>query len=65
LIDPFGMAVDSPETAAASIILAIERGSRSRYAVGWERLFVWAQRLAPSLVDMILARQMAKYIGRR
>jgi len=64
LIDPFGMAVDSPETAAASIMLAIKRGSRSRYAAGWERLFVWLQRLAPSLVDAGPAHKMAKYLSR-
>lgn len=65
LIEPFGMTTDSPETAAANIVTAIRRSSRSRYAAGWERLFVWVQRLAPRLIDQTLAGRMAKYVQHR
>jgi len=62
LIEPFGMSVDDPSTAATSIIRAIERDSKSRYATGAERFFVWVQKLAPGLIDMNLAQRMTKYI---
>lgn len=59
LIEPYSMAVDSAEVAAAQILAAIRRDARTSYARGPERLFVMVQRIMPRLIDLALGRKAA------
>ena len=58
LIEPMKMKLDEPEVVAASIVAAIESGARSSYPRGLERLFVFAQRMFPSVVDNSIIAQL-------
>ena len=59
LIEPFAMTMDSAETVAGQIRLAIARDARTSYARGFERAFVLIQRLVPRLIDRAVSRQLA------
>jgi len=58
LIEPMKMKLDEPEVVAESIAKAIERGARSSYPRGAEQIFVFMQRLFPSVVDGSIIAQL-------
>lgn len=51
LVDPFDMAIDTPENVAAHIIKSIEKGKTSIYPPTKEMFFLFIQRLFPKLID--------------
>ena len=57
LIGPMQMTLDLPEIVAVHAWDAIEIGKREALPRSKERLFIWLQRLFPSLVDRALAAQ--------
>ena len=59
LIEPLQMTLDEPDVVASGIWRAVERDADTAYARGPERLFVFAQRLFPKLVDRAIGQQMA------
>lgn len=60
MANALGMNQDEPETVAARVVAAIERGRRNAY-LGWpEKLFVRVNSLIPGLVDLPLRQQMAQ-----
>lgn len=59
LVGPLGLRLDAPDAVARRIVEAAERGKRSVYPAGIERLFVLLARLVPSLVERSVARQFA------
>lgn len=61
LVEPFRMRLDTPEKVARDAIKAIVRQRRETYPMGFERLYVYIQHLAPSIIDSSLARQIAAY----
>ena len=54
----FGMRVDDTERVARDIFAAAQRGRRSVYPLGPERLFTLIQRILPRLIDNTLIRQL-------
>jgi len=58
LVTPMKMTLDDPATVARDIMSAMERGARSVYPQGIERLFVLLQRLAPQLIDRSVVSQL-------
>ena len=56
LIEPMQMNVDSAQKVAIDVWNGIEKGKRDVYAKGAERIFVWLQRLLPSLIDRNLRK---------
>lgn len=58
LIGPMQMTLDQPETVAAHAWDAIESGKREALPRSKERLFIWLQRVIPTLVDRALATQV-------
>ena len=60
MANALGMNQDEPESVAARVVAAIERGRRNAY-LGWpEKLFVRINSLIPGLVDLPLRQQMAQ-----
>ena len=57
------MRVDSPELVASYVWNSIERGAKSVYAPGPERLFVLLQRALPGLLDRALSRPANSIAG--
>lgn len=57
LIGPMAMALDAPETVAATIWTAIIEGRNNCYPGPKERLFVLIQRLFPGLIDRSVGAQ--------
>lgn len=53
-----GTAVDDPDTVAALLVSAIERGDRRRQIGGPEKLFARLNGVLPALVDQALAKQL-------
>jgi len=64
LVGPFGMRLDSPESAARRIVAGLLRDARDIPAPAPERLFLWVQRLLPGLVDAALAAKAARPAAR-
>jgi len=60
LVEPMQMKLDEPEVVANSIAKAIASGARSSYPKGPERLFVFMQRMFPSIVDNSIITQLKK-----
>ncbi len=60
LVEPFGMRLDPAELVARRTWDAVERGARSLYPLGMERVFVLLQRLLPAVIDAGIGRQLAR-----
>jgi short-subunit dehydrogenase len=58
LVEPLKMAVDDPARVAAWIWNAAERGAAAAYPPTMERIFLWVQRLCPSLIDRAARSQL-------
>lgn len=56
LIEPMGMAVDTPERVAGLSWRAISRRKKTAYPPSMERLFVGLQRVAPWVIDIALSK---------
>jgi NAD(P)-dependent dehydrogenase (short-subunit alcohol dehydrogenase family) len=65
LVGPLRLRLDEPGAVARRIVDAAERGRRSVYPAGPERLFVLLSRLIPDLVERSVARQCAALPGGR
>jgi NAD(P)-dependent dehydrogenase (short-subunit alcohol dehydrogenase family) len=59
LFEPLQMRMDEPAVVADQIWRAVAKDADSVYAKGPERLFVFVQRLFPTLVDRTIASQLA------
>lgn len=60
LVAPFAMTLDEPAMVAARIVDGIVAEADTIYPRGPERLFVWLQRLLPSVIDRALAEKGRK-----
>ncbi len=60
LAEPFSMAFDTPESVASAIVDGIEKGKRTVYPRGPERIFIMIQHFFPGVVDGSLISQFAK-----
>ncbi len=60
LVAPFAMTLDDPAVVAARIVDGIAAEADTIYPRGPERLFVWLQRLLPSVIDRALAEKGRK-----
>lgn len=58
LVGPLRLRLDEPDEVARRIVAAVERGRRSVYPAGPERLFVLLSRLVPGVVERSLTHRM-------